>query len=281
MNAWKIGASSSGNKILDKNFFDCCKKYAIKYVEVAPPFNYQGRDIINEIYKTFDFKKIKKCADDANVKIWSYHLPFDPEGANLVSHDKELRDFSIKTDCEMIKEVSESGIKIFVLHPSVGGYTGDDRIERIKYSQDSVYKINQTAKECGVTIAVENLPRTAISGNVNDLIKVISVDDTLKVCFDVNHLFLESHKDFVNAVGDKIVTVHISDYDFEDEKHWLPGMGKIDWKELISLLQSINYQGPFMNEVNITPGEDIPEGKISFAMLKEANDNILKKYSQK
>lgn len=277
---WEIGASTCGNKILDKNFFDCCQKNSIKYVEIAPPFNYQGKDIINEVYKTFDLKKIKEYADEFDVKLWSYHLPFDPEGANLVSHDKEIRDFSIKTDCEMIKAISEVGIKVAVLHPSVGGYKGNDRVERIKYSMDSVYKINQTAKECGVALAVENLPRTAISGNVNDLLKILSCDDTLRVCFDVNHLFLESHKDFVDAVGDKIVTVHISDYDFEDEKHWLPGMGKIDWKELISLLKAINYSGPFMNEVGITPGEDIPEKRFSFAQLKEANEKILNKYSQ-
>ena len=48
MKTLEIGVSTSGNKSLDKNFFDYCQKYDIKYVEISPPFNYQGKDIINE-----------------------------------------------------------------------------------------------------------------------------------------------------------------------------------------------------------------------------------------
>ena len=175
----------------------------------------------------------------------------------------------------MIKAISEIDIKIAVIHPSVGGYKGEDREERIKYSIESLSQINETAKKCGVTLAVENLPNTALSGNVNDLLILIEHDDTLRVCFDVNHLFLNSHKEFIDAVGSKIITVHISDYDFVTEKHWLPGKGKIDWTELVSLLKSINYAGPFMNEVTAFPDSETPEGKVSHSELKAANDKIL------
>ncbi len=35
---------------------------------------------------------------------------------------------------------------------------------------------------------------------------------------------------FTRQTIERIVTVHIPDYDFDDEKHWYPGLGVIDWK---------------------------------------------------
>ena len=50
-------------------------------------------------------------------------------------------------------------------------------------------------------------------------------------------------------MGDKIITTHISDYDFVDEKHWLPGEGKINWQELYKALLDIGYKGPWLYEL--------------------------------
>jgi sugar phosphate isomerase/epimerase len=43
------------------------------------------------------------------------------------------------------------------------------------------------------------------------------------VCFDTNHLLKESSEDFARAVGPHIVTLHVSDYDGKDERHWMAG----------------------------------------------------------
>ncbi len=273
---WELGASTWGDRYNDVNFFECCQKNGIKYIEIAPAFNYRGVNVLYEVYTSIDFKQIKRFADETHIKLWSYHLPFDPDGANLVSLDKELRNSSIELCCEMIKKFSDIGIKIGVLHPSVGGYSGEDRVERIKYSSDSVFKINRVAKECGVTIAVENLPPRATSDKSADLVEILKCDESLRVCFDVNHLFHETHNDFIDALGQKIITLHISDYDFEDERHWLPGQGKINWNELVTLLNKINYKGVFMNEIDASCLGVIDGGKYSLAELKDANHRILK-----
>ena len=66
---------------------------------------------------------------------------------------------------------------------------------------------------------------------------------------DVNHLLFEPHAEFLKALGGKIATVHISDYDFVNERHWLPLEGNIDWAELMKGLDDIGYNGAFMYEV--------------------------------
>lgn len=55
----------------------------------------------------------------------------------------------------------------------------------------------------------------------------------LYMCFDSNHLLGEANPDFLRrlyeaGLAGRIGSVHISDYDFTDERHELPGNGKND-----------------------------------------------------
>ena len=81
-----------------------------------------------------------------------------------------------------------------------------------------------------------------------ELAELISANDKLRVCFDVNHLLQGTHTDFLKTVGHRILTVHISDYDFKDEKHWFPMQGEINWRMLQSALELADYTGPFLYE---------------------------------
>ena len=76
-----------------------------------------------------------------------------------------------------------------------------------------------------------------------------SVSGLTSICFDTNHLFGEDTAEFVRKVGDKLITLHVSDYDFVNERHWLPGEGKIDWQSLLKALNEVGYQGPWLYEI--------------------------------
>jgi sugar phosphate isomerase/epimerase len=105
----------------------------------------------------------------------------------------------------------------------------------------------------GITIAVENLPRTCLGNCSEDILQLLQADPRLKACYDTNHLLTENAIDFIRAVGEKIITVHVSDYDFHNEKHWLPYEGDINWVELVTALEEVGYTGPFMYEVASEP----------------------------
>jgi sugar phosphate isomerase/epimerase len=64
--------------------------------------------------------------------------------------------------------------------------------------------------------------------------------------------------------------VHMSDYDFVDEKHWLPGWGDNNWNNIILSLIEAGYDGPFMYEV-IKPFTSI-EG------LKDNYENLMNNF---
>ena len=111
-------------------------------------------------------------------------------------------------------------------------------------AKKSLARLAEIAAECGAIIAVENLPRTCLGRDSAEILELISAHPLLRVCYDTNHLLSESYKDFTKAVGSKIVALHISDYDFVNERHLLPGEGKIDWNDLLdTLMTNFVYPG--------------------------------------
>ena len=71
-------------------------------------------------------------------------------------------------------------------------------------------------------LCIENLPRTCLGRDSGELMRLIADYPEVMVCFDSNHLLKEEHAHFFEAVGNRIGTIHASDYDRKDERHWLP-----------------------------------------------------------
>lgn len=238
----KVGMSSCGIKGFDEATFAELKKSGVDAVEISITALNSAMEI--------NWKNMKKLSDSTGVEFWSAHLPFHPfEVNNIASLDKEVCKKTVKDLSEYLKNAADIGIKTAVIHPSGEPIDDSDRELSMKHAKECLYELAKVGKASGIVIAVEDLPRTCLGRDSSDILDLISADESLTVCFDTNHLLKESIKDFVKAVGSKIRTLHISDYDRLDERHWLPGEGVIDWKELMDLLDEINYQGVFMYEV--------------------------------
>ena len=149
----------------------------------------------------------------------------------------------------IIKNALPLGVKIFVIHPSGEPIADEQRQIRLDCAKQSLRKLGAFAEENGVTIAVEDLPRTCLGRNSAEILDLVSIHPNLRVCFDTNHLLGEGLEDFIKNVGDKIITTHVSDYDFIDERHWLPLEGKIDWQNVIATLKNVGYNGPWLYEI--------------------------------
>lgn len=237
-----IGMSIAGGihaEQLTEETFRQYKNGGIKHIEISLP----AREV-----ELLDFRDVVKSAYNEGVKIDSLHLPFLPFEEIDISKPA-LAEYTVGVLASLIRRAAYAGIKRFVIHPS-GEPIGDgERSERMECAKASLKALADVAKECGSVIAVENLPRTCLGKNSEEILELISVDQTLRVCFDTNHLLKESSTDFIKAVGKYIVTTHVSDYDFVDEKHFLPGEGKIDWQKLIDDLNSVGYLGIWMYEL--------------------------------
>lgn len=267
-NNWKLGLSTC-DYYINKELFNEYAKSGIKEVEIS-----FGRDVNPPI----DWENLPIWAKDAGVNLWSYHLPFMPfTDLNIASLDKNLRQKTINIWLELIKKVSDMGIKIAVAHPSGEPNPDHAREEMIKCATESIAELQVKAKSYGVTIAVENLPRSCLGNHSEDIKKLILLNDDLRVCFDTNHLLIQKNRDFIKELGDKIITLHVSDYDFRNEQHWLPYEGKVDWIELVTTLEEVGYVGPFLYELDLQPNKFIERRELTYDDFRKNYEAVVNK----
>lgn len=237
---YKIGLSSRSFSLTEENFIKL-HEAGIEATEIA------GKA---ELYADLDYKKIQDYSKRYSVELWSYHLPYMPFGEVDPSlQDSDKRKKTVTYFSELIKKGSDIGIDKFIVHPSGEPVLDGEREERIKLCMESLDTLANVASECGAYIAVEDLPRTCLGRSIEEMHTLISANEKLRVCFDTNHLLTDNNLKFMDELADRIVTVHVSDYDFVDEKHWLPGEGKNDWKAIFEKFREINYNGVWMCEL--------------------------------
>ena len=199
-----------------------------------------------------DFEAFGRWARRYGVAMWSRHLPYSPFGEMDISlSGKELRQQIAARLSELIREGAGAGIRTFVLHPSTPVTESLPRQERKQNAMELLDAMAEVAHQEGAVIAVEDMILSCIGNSAQELQELISVNDKLRVCFDVNHLFRNTHREFVEILGSKIVHTHISDYDFVEERHWFPGEGRIHWPEVYSALMAAGYSGVWNYEVGL------------------------------
>ena len=238
---YPIGLSTK-EKSPSEELFCNYKKAGIKAMEIA---------VSLEEWKTLNFKEIGNWSQKYGIQLWSGHLPYYSAygKVDVASTDKQQRDNLLDCYEKLIQNGSEIGVRKFVVHPSNEPIEDDIRREKMACAKDSLSRLAEIAAKYQAVIAVENLPRTCLGRNSDEMLDLISAHPALRVCFDTNHLLQESSDDFLHKLGSKIITMHVSDYDFINERHWLPGEGDVDWNRLLDRLQEINYQGVWMYEL--------------------------------
>lgn len=276
MEKMRFGMSSCGFPELTEKNFKKMKDAGVSELEVSIS-GYLDKN------QNIDWQGIKEKADKYGISLWSYHLPFVPfEKIDISSPDENLRLSTLAEFKKLIEKAVSIGIKIVIIHPSGEPYTDGERTLRIECAKRSLKELAEFADNLGAVIAVEDLPRTCLGRDSSDIKKLLSADSRLNVCFDTNHLLAQPLKEFVKEIGDKIITTHVSDYDFKDERHWLPGEGDIDWRKLISSLEEVGYSGPLLYEVSLEAPNSIKREKtLDFSDFSENHKSLLKKEKPK
>ena len=242
------------------------RKDGLEYIEVTMN-SVIGKDTAGVLDRA---KAIKARIDSAGIKVWSVHMPFSRKwDISLIDSAKRAGVVNLMKD--MMKVAGTFEPQRIVLHPSSEPIAPDERAERLAYSHASIGELAPLAKELGAILCIENLPRTCLGRNGQEMMALIEGHDGVGICFDTNHLLYQSHEDFFkNIEPGTIKTVHISDYDFADERHLLPGVGKVDWIPVWNGIKENGYKGVMMFECsgepadlaharNILTGKFIPE----------------------
>lgn len=208
-------------------------------------------------------------------KISSLHAPFGA-AFDLSSVDEEVRMNGVEACIESARLLAKLGGKALVVHPSTALADPRQLAERTNQTVKSVAQVADGCAELGIEVAVETLAGCTVGSSGPEMLNLIRLVNrpNVGVCIDVNHVFpAEQLIPTVRLLGPMVLTLHISDYDGIEEKHWLPGQGTIDWKGLIESLREVGYSGAFPYEVRFEADgirETIAVIEENFARLMES-----------
>lgn len=191
---------------------------------------------------------------DAGVTVRSVHLPYG-RTVDISQLDDGARQQAVAQTEANLRVVTALGAALAVLHPSYEPIADTERPARLGVCRQSLERLAGAAATAGVRLAVECLPRTCLAHTAAELLGLIADLDpaTVGVCIDANHLNLREPNiaAAVRALGGRLLTLHCSDNDGLDERHWLPGSagGVVDWPAFLGALRAVEYAGPFLYEV--------------------------------
>ena len=248
---YTIGTSLGINSSQTAAKIKLIKDAGIEWVEVT--CNSFQRNIPESEWET-RAENIRKILADLGLKIWSCHLPFSGT-LDISVLDDDARRANIELQKRMIRLCGEKyHPQRLVLHPSSEPITEAERPRRLENARAAIGELAPVAKEIGAVLCIENLPRTCLGRVVSEMEYLIEPYPDVMVCFDTNHLLQETHQHYFEVLGSRIGTIHVSDYDRTDERHWLPGKGVIDWPAFHWMLRLSGYDGIFMYEVKSSAG---------------------------
>ena len=242
-------------------FFEEVAAAGIKTVEVSP--RRQDLGVINWVQMKYDFEA-------AGIYPRSFHLPFSSKYYNIAHLDPNVAKMSVQDAKHYLDKAAFLGSRVAVIHPSSEPIADGDRALAMEHSKEGLHELADYAETLGIKIAVENLPRTCLCRDSAEMREILDSDPRLGFCFDVNHLLCDSHENMIKACGDRLVTLHISDYDFKDEQHCLPGVGYIDFGKLIPMIEATGYDNAFTYEVSLD-GDDGSRRGFAFAPCTPAD----------
>lgn len=188
-------------------------------------------------------------ARKAGVEIWSVHIPFGKTW-DISLTNPQMREKALANNREALELCKLLGPKKAVIHASAEPIPDVERSARLAAAKQALQELTPEFAAAGIQLALEDLPRTCLGNTSAEILWLIDGIGGLGVCFDTNHLLKESSEDFARAVGPHIVTLHVSDYDGKDERHWMAGDGIIHWPAVAQALTDARYGGPFLYETS-------------------------------
>lgn len=243
---FKVGISTHGIREVREDWFAGCRAAGVERMELS---------IAGDACDKQDYPQIGRWAKDYGIELWSYHLPYVPWQIIGVSEPAKVpKTIEIYTD--LIQRAADIGVRRFVVHPGDGpNEEGPARQACLDCAKDTLSRLADIADREGAVIAVENLPRNCLGRTSAEMLEILATNSKLRSCFDTNHLLIEDPVHYIKQVGNKIITTHVSDYDFVDEKHWWPGEGRLNYTAVLNALREVGFDGTWLYEVNLTIGD--------------------------
>ncbi|MGG6314146.1 sugar phosphate isomerase/epimerase family protein [Paenibacillus macerans] len=225
---------------------------------------------------------IREAADLHGVRFTQMHGPV---------HGPSFREMVMGLNVESFLEMAERslrtaailGVPWVVFHPGQVSLQGEEPYrEVLDYNVDFYRKLLPVMERTGVGIALENifdrtggetgLWRRIYCGSPEELSELLTKLDhpLFGACWDTGHGHRQGLRQgpSIRMLGKRLKALHIQDNDGNKDQHLLPFLGTIDWKDVMSELREIGYEGDFTYEahmsIRVLPDE-LRDAKLAYA----------------
>ena len=246
----KIGASTLAGIEYDlKKSLEFIEDLGIEYAELVHQY---PTELIDK--ETLESYKLK----------YSIHAPFmDVNIASLQEQSRLNSIAQIKNSIDLANEINAEAV---VVHPGTISFLANKFFKKEVYetANNSIKEIGDYAKDLGVMATIENMPNfeSMIYQNMEDLNNLLE-ENEMYMTLDIGHA---NHVGYSadGMIFDSIKHIHAHDNFGDDDSHLPLDEGSIDLKHIIDNLESKNYDGIYILEVN-----DFDSIKKSFEYMKK------------
>lgn len=241
-----IGISGSFFGIPTRGDLENCRKEGFDCIEVCVLDRWMTQPVAGLVR---EWKTLAADAEAIGLIIWSVHLPYAVP-YDISRNEPGMAEKAVTLHSALIEAAGQTlRPRKCIIHASHEPIENALREARFHQAVESLTLLTDKAAEQGGQLAVECLPRTCIGNDSGEIERLIRNNPKIGICCDTNHLLTERAEDFIRRFNSRIVTLHVSDYDGIDERHWLPGRGCNHWNAIMDALREAAYTGPLMLEV--------------------------------
>ncbi len=187
----------------------------------------------------------------------SIHAPFSGEHrVSRLWQEGERGQFVADQLIECVKDCARFSIPVMVLHP----FCGFKDHTPTQVGMDHFSRIVETANQCGVTLAFENLEGEEY---LAALMQKFWNEPCCGFCLDTGHeMCYNGGRDMLALYGEKLCHTHLNDnlgivlppetpieHTWHNDLHLPMGDGIVDWKNVMDRIEALPYDGPLICEL--------------------------------
>ena len=181
-------------------------------------------------------ERLREFCRNLGIIPWSIH------SEHLNAPGRSELDAYLKVQTRCCKVAHALDAKVIVCHlPNLVPRAGN-----IKRDTDILKRLADITGSFGQKLAVETPPHDYII----EVVDAVNRDD-VGMNLDTGHTALDncSPARAARLIGKRLFTTHLQDNFGVNDDHQTPGMGLIDWDELLTAFQDIGYSGPLLMEL--------------------------------
>jgi len=229
--------------------FDCLASHGVNCIEIRNTANHLPAQENPQALRT-----MRRALRASGLRLHSIHLPGDVING-LSSLSAETRRSAVGEATQLGRVLAELDGRMLISHAGGPVEDEDTRPACVEAARESLAELAGTCRPLGVKLAVENaLPgRPRLGIELGELLEITEgiAPATVGFCLDTSHANLSSSDSvaFLRALGNRLISLHLSDNDGKTDLHAPPFTGTVDWQAFMTELGRLDYQGVLMFEV--------------------------------